>query len=334
MNQAGKWYKTIGIVAAIGAVLTACGTSNGTSGGTPQQTAQTGKAATGAGIENKEAAAPKTRMFEDWKKRQVEIPADPKRIVFSGETYGDLLALGVNAVGTYLQPLKGTILESRVNQVADIGFPINLEKTLELKPDLIIIATSDEKTVDALNKIAPTVTFDTFATIEQRMTTLGQMLGKQQEAAKWLDAYKLKSDAMWKKLRDAGMKQDETASVFTYYPGNKLYVMAGAGLPQFLYQQNGFKPMDKTRELISQNKGFSLISQEVLQEYAGDRIFILTPATEEARKSTDDLMKTRIWNELPAVKNGHVYVIPIERSSSDATTREWMIDELPKLLAK
>ena len=38
------------------------------------------------------------------------------------------------------------------------------------------------------------------------------------------------------------MKEGETASVFTLYPGNRLFIMAGAGLPQFLYEEGGFKP--------------------------------------------------------------------------------------------
>lgn len=71
---------------------------------------------------------------------------------------------------------------------------------------------------------------------------------------------------------------------------------------------------------------------EVLKEYAGDRIFLLTPVAEEAKQSTENLLKSPIWKSLPAVKNGYVYTQDIMKTSSDATTREWPLGEIPQLL--
>lgn len=290
----------------------------------------------GQTADSTEAKAPATRKYTDYKGNEVQIPVQPQRVIFAGETFGDLLVLGVDAVGAQLSSIKDHVFENRVKPVADVGFPINLEKVLELKPDLILVASTDAKQYEQLSKVAPTVMFDTFAPLDERIALLGDLLGKQQQAKQWLADFNAKAEAMWKQLRADGMKDGETASVFTYYPGDRLFVMARAGLPQMLYHPKGFKPTPMIEEVLNGSQGFMHISPELLPQYAGDRIFILIPAAglEDARKSTDELMKSRIWLDLPAVKKGHVYSIDISKSDSDASTREWMLEELPRMLRK
>ncbi|WP_409972426.1 ABC transporter substrate-binding protein [Bacillus sp. Bva_UNVM-123] len=225
-----------------------------------------------------------TRTYTDYLGHVVTIPTSPERVIYHGEGFGDLLALNVNAVGGGFSWITDYAWEERVKNVEDVGFPINVEKTLALMPDLIIIATSDEKTYEQLSKIAPTIVFDSFAPIEQRVPELGDILGKKVEATKWLSNYKQKADKMWEKLIDDGTIQpNETASVLTFYPGNRLFVMARAGLSQVLYDTNGFIPNEKIQDILDEDKGFEEISVELLHEYAGDRIFILTPVDEEAQ---------------------------------------------------
>lgn len=280
-------------------------------------------------------SASTTRVYKDYLGHEVEIPVDPERVVYHGEGYGDLLALNIKTVGAGFSWITNYAWEDRVKDVEDVGFPINVEKTLSLKPDLIIIGTSDEKTYSQLSKIAPTIVFDTFAPLNQRLTELGDILNKKEEAAQWMDAYTEKADKMWESLvADDIIKPDETASVLTYYPGDRLFVMARAGLSQVLYDSNVLKPGDKIQKILDDGTGFAEISTELLPEYAGDRIFILTPADDEAKQSTKEMMESPIWKNLPAVKNGHVYTIDIEKSDSDASTREWLLSQLPNMLKK
>lgn len=259
-------------------------------------------------------SASTTRVYKDYLGHEVEIPVDPERVVYHGEGYGDLLALNIKTVGAGFSWITNYAWEDRVKDVEDVGFPINVEKTLSLKPDLIIIGTSDEKTYSQLSKIAPTIVFDTFAPLNQRLTELGDILNKKEEAAQWMDAYTEKADKMWESLvADDIIKPDETASVLTYYPGDRLFVMARAGLSQVLYDSNVLKPGDKIQKILDDGTGFAEISTELLPEYAGDRIFILTPADDEAKQSTKEMMESPIWKNLLAVKNGHVYTIDIEK---------------------
>ena len=276
-----------------------------------------------------------TRIYTDYKGHEVKIPISPERLIYHGENFGDLLPLGVSAVGGAYNWISNHVFENQIKNVDDIGFPINLEKVLELEPDIIILGDTDEKVYDQLSKIAPTIVFDTFASVDKRILELGDILGKKQEATAWLTDYTRKEEAMWKQLvNDGTIKPGETASVFTYYPGDRLFVMAITGLSQVLYHPDGFNPGAKIQPILDAEKGFEEVSLELLPEFAGDRIFILTPETDEAKQSTQDMIDSPMWKNLPAVKKGNVYTLDIVESSSDATTREWLLGELPSILKK
>ncbi|NBD27168.1 ABC transporter substrate-binding protein [Paenibacillus glycinis] len=55
--------------------------------------------------------------------------------------------------------------------------------------------------------------------------------------------------------------------------------------------------------------------------------------TEETTTATKVLLATRVWSTLPAVKNGHVYVMNSRRNYDDPVTRERLLDELGKMMA-
>lgn len=318
MKKARHLIILLFVTTLIGASLAACG--KGTNSGKDQQA---------AAPSNSESL---THPYKDYIGHQVEIPTSPKRVIFVGETFGDLLALKVNAVGGGF--IEGFVFKDQVKDMVELTHPINLEKTLELNPDLIITANTDEKEYEQLVKIAPTIMFDTFAPLNERLTLLGDILGKQQQAKDWLAQYQAKNDAMWKQLHENVLNPGETASVFTYYPGDKLFVMARTGLSQVLYDSKGFKPVDTIQDILKENKGFEQISLEVLPKYAGDRIFILNPVGQEPQQSTANLLKSKIWLDLPAVKQGHVYFIDINKAGSDATTREYLLEQLPQMIQK
>ncbi|SFS72544.1 ABC transporter substrate-binding protein [Paenibacillus sp. BC26] len=327
MYRNSKSVALLTIIALMGALLIGCGKNNTMEGNAVNSTAVT----TETQVANEEVNET-TRKFTDWTKHEVQIPVTPQRVIYHGETTGDLLALGVNPIGIMKDAITGTVLEDQLPNVEDVGFPLNVEKAMTLKPDLIIFSNDDAEQYDAIAKVAPTVTFNTFDQLDVRMRTLGDLLNKKQEAEEWLAAHAAKMADMWADLHANGVKEGETASVFTMYPGNRLFIMAGAGLPQFLYEEGGFKPLPIVQELIDQQTGFLEISAELLPQYAADRIFILNPVDPAAQKDTNALLNGRIWKGIPAIKSDHVYHFDILKASSDATSREWMITELPKVL--
>ncbi|MDF2659684.1 MAG: hypothetical protein K0Q94_2475 [Paenibacillus sp.] len=268
----------------------------------------------------------------DWTGHEVDIPAQPKRIIYFGETFGDLLALGVDAIGGNISWKNRTFFKDRVRNVQDVGNPINPDKLMELKPDLIIFACSDEKQYTKISKIAPTVTFNSFAPLDQRLLTLGHLLGKRREAEKWLDTYNNKAAVVWQQLRTV-IEPGETASVFVFDHGNRLFVMGASGLSSVLYHPHGFQPVDKIRDLLDAGLGFAEITERHLPAYTGDRIFMLLPGNAESKVAMEKLMKSALWRSLPPVRNGRVYYVEAAKwNFGDALTREKLLDALPRLL--
>jgi len=276
----------------------------------------------------------RTRV-KDWIGHEVDIPTEPKRIIYHGETFGDLLALGVQAIGCDLfavQPEQYQQYQHDYKDIKDIGFPINLDKAAELKPDLIIVASSDEEQYQRISQIAPTVTFNSFAPLDQRLHTLGKLLDKKHEAEQWLGAYHMKAAAMWRQLRTT-IKPGETASVFIYDHGHHLFVMGTSGLSSVLYDPCGFQPVDKIQELLDEGQGFIEIDEARIADYAGDRIFMLMSSNPKSRLATKQLMTTPLWHRLPAVKEGKLHIIEAKQwNYGDAMTRIKLLDELPHLL--
>nr|WP_240343874.1 AraC family transcriptional regulator [Paenibacillus sp. SYP-B3998] len=270
----------------------------------------------------------------DWTGHEVDIPVMPQRVIYHGETFGDLIALGVEAIGSASTFIRGTIYEDHLDDIHDIGHPFNSDKSRMLEPDLIIVANEDENLYSTISQIAPTVTFNSFAPLERRLHTLGDLLGKQKEAKLWLDAYTAKESTMWLDLQ-SHMKTDETASVFIFDHGNRLFVMGTTGLSSALYHPFGFKPGDKIQELLASGQAFMEITTDQLSAYAGDRIFMLLGHNEISRQATHALMQSSLWRKLPAVRNGYVYQVnALHWNLGDALTRERLLQALPLLLAR
>lgn len=272
-------------------------------------------------------------LVQDWTGHEVEIPLQPQRIIYIGETFNDLLALHVeNIVGANFTWMERTIYRDKVRQVQDIAFPVDYDYLRTLKPDLIIFANAEEDKYMQMSRIAPTLTFNSFASLEERLHTLGDWLGKKKEAREWLRKYSTNAATMWNKLRSE-LVPGETASVFIHEHGGRLFVMGTSGLSSALYHPNGFAPVKKIQEVLNAGYGFIEIREEDIPLYAGDRIFMLLSDEPESRQATAGLMQSDRWHSLPAVQNGYVYLVEAQKWNwGAALTRERLLDLLPVLL--
>lgn len=144
-------------------LLTACGTantSNTNTTSTPQPAAET------------TAEKPSTRSYKDVLGRTVEIPAAPEKII--AHFYAaELKALNVPMIGTNFMNAKLALTDEQLKGIEDIGgdgLSPNLEKTLSLKPDLILVPDFlEQDDVEALSKIAPTVAISYSADVFTRL---------------------------------------------------------------------------------------------------------------------------------------------------------------------
>ncbi|ASA19426.1 Fe3+-hydroxamate ABC transporter substrate-binding protein [Paenibacillus donghaensis] len=269
----------------------------------------------------------------DWMGHAVDIPERPKRIVYHGETLGDLLALGVRPVGSDEAFSRNSVYKHRIKKLANVGFPLDIHRTGKLHPDLIIIATPDEQAYEQVAALAPTLSFNSFAPLDERLQVLGRWLGKEQEAAAWLDSFAAKNTLMWQRLSPGQLLPGETATALTCEHGSRLYAMGASGLAPALYADGGFQPPDKIKPLLKQGLGFIEVSLIELPLYAGDRLFVLLPEREDSKVALEQLMAGPLWRSLPAVQSGRVHLLDGARwNCGDALTREKFLGYLPKLL--
>ncbi|WP_083830019.1 ABC transporter substrate-binding protein [Paenibacillus sp. HGF5] len=272
-----------------------------------------------------------SKRVKDWTGHEVDIPLVPRRILYYGETFGDLLAIGMQPMGKHT--FKAHNPKSDRQYVFEISHQKNSIKTLEWKPDLIILAHADEKEYRWFSRIAPTVTFNSFAPLAHRLHTLGDWLGRTCEAEQWLAWYRAKSEEMWRELQRA-IKPGETATVLVFDHGSRLFVMGMSGLSTGLYHTHGFQPTEPVRTVLSDGMGYKEISAEDLPAYAGDRIFMLLPGNPISKQAAENLMESSIWHNLPAVQNGLVHMLEADCwNYGDAHTLVKLLNLLPELLS-
>ncbi|MFY0521356.1 ABC transporter substrate-binding protein [Lysinibacillus sphaericus] len=271
-------------------------------------------------------------VVKDWTGHEVEIPSSPSRVIYHGETFGDMLIFDIQPIGGDKNAINKSFYKNRVPLVQDVNFPIDFEKSSELNPDLIIFTNADEQQYRVLSEIAPTVTHNSWGTLEERISLLGQWLGKKSEAEDWLIRFKKKEDMMWQQLQIT-LEPDETASVFIFDRGKRLFVMGCTGLSTALYHPYGFQPNELIKNLIQSGEGYEEIPLDLLAAYAGDRIFMLLTDNLESRLATEALINSSLWKSLPAVKKGNFYLVDARKwNYSDAYTREKLLGALPRLI--
>lgn len=278
-----------------------------------------------------ESACNGTTQVRDWIGREVEIPVKPRRIVFYGETYGDLQELGISTVaGSHLWQMDD-VLTACFQPLEGGGFDINTQQLASLQPDLIILGSSDILQINKAAHIAPTVAFNTFAPLEQRLLKLGDLLGRRTTAEQWLKSYSEVRDHMWQLVHEA-VPHEESASVFIV-DRQRLFVMGTVGLTVTLYHESGFKVPPRIADLLRQGISFMEITPEQLAEYGGDVIFMVLTNDTLSREQAYQLTNEEHWLNLHAVSQGKAYLVEeMGWNFGDAHTSLLLLDKLPELL--
>lgn len=278
-----------------------------------------------------ELASNGTTQVRDWIGREVEIPVKPRRIVFYGETYGDLQELGISTVaGSHLWQMDD-VLTACFQPLEGGGFDINTQQLASLHPDLIILGSSDILQINKAAHVAPTVAFNTFAPLEQRLLKLGDLLGRRTAAEQWLKSYSERRDGMWQLVHEA-MPHKESASVFIV-DRQRLFVMGTVGLTVTLYHDSGFQAPPRISDLLRQGISFMEINPEQLMEYGGDVIFLVLTDDTLSREQAYRLIEDDNWKKLNAVVQGKVHLVEeMEWNFGDAHTSLLLLDKLPALL--
>ena len=271
-------------------------------------------------------------------KGEVEIPAEPKRIVDLSGNSDILSLLGYSVAGTansdaydytqlptYLQePLQGAkILGYSMQDTMDI------EGILELHPDLIIISGVQEKMYEQLKKIAPTLMVELAQTDwRQDVNTFARMMQQEDRAASWLKSYDEKAKKAGAAVRKAN--GEDTTYLALLASGGQLFVFDAAGIGSVLYEDMGLKkPANMPRQ---DSISLPVISYEGLADLDADHLIVV--GTDADMKA---LKKNSIYKSMQAVKNNRVLELPSSpyfNIGCSSIGRDVFLDEVQSLLVK
>ena len=271
-------------------------------------------------------------------KGEVEIPAEPKRIVDLSGNSDILSLLGYSVAGTansdaydytqlptYLQePLQGAkILGYSMQDTMDI------EGILELHPDLIIISGVQEKMYEQLKKIAPTLMVELAQTDwRQDVNTFARMMQQEDHAASWLKSYDEKAKKAGAAVRKAN--GEDTTYLALLASGGQLFVFDAAGIGSVLYEDMGLKkPANMPRQ---DSISLPVISYEGLADLDADHLIVV--GTDADMKA---LKKNSIYKSMQAVKNNRVLELPSSpyfNIGYSSIGRDVFLDEVQSLLVK
>ncbi|GKU83805.1 iron-hydroxamate ABC transporter substrate-binding protein [Niallia sp. NCCP-28] len=245
----------------------------------------------------KEASGTITYQSQDG---PIEVPKNPQRVVVLSSFAGSVMSLGVNVVGVDSWSKANPRFAEGLKDAEEISDE-NIEKIIELNPDLII-GLDNVKNMDKLKKIAPTVTF-TYGKVDYltQHLEIGKVLNKEKEAQDWINDFKERAASAGKEIK-AKIGEDATVTVVENF-NKQMYVFGnnwGRGT-EILYQEMGLKMPEKVEKMALKD-GYYAISSEVLPEYVGDYLVV-----SKYNDQDNSFQNTETYKNMSAVKNNHVF---------------------------
>jgi iron complex transport system substrate-binding protein len=287
--------------------------------GTPSESNETSKSdnthalsdtSTTETSEIEEAVWPRT--YTDSKGREVTIEKKPERIAVTFYSITEnLAALDKPIVAGDLVPSLSSWETTKPyfekHQVEDLGSTgkINLEKLLEMEPDIILAGQYDDEVLDQLEKIAPVIVLDNSRVIEDWKASLREVsviIGEEDTAEKYIE----ETEQLIQNAKDQinALNIQSVSFVRLYKKSFWLLSQESTQMNAFYDKEHGLglplpqnMPEDNTGEL----------TLEALAELNPEYIFLSSKNADS--DYLDELSKNSVWNALTAVKGNHVYQI-------------------------
>ena len=269
-------------------------------------------------------------------KGEVEIPANPKRIVDLSGNSDILSILGYKVVGTansdaYDYTKFPSYLEDTLKGAEIVGYSMqdtmDVESIMNLNPDLIVISTVQEKMYDQLSEIAPTVMIKLEAlNWKEDIRTLAKVFNKDDVANEWIANYEKKATEAGNKIK--AKYGDNTSYLSFLASGGQFFIFDGAGFGDVLYNDMGLtKPTGMPEQT---DISLPVVTYEGLASIKSDYIFAIATDDDLAQ-----LESNAIWNNLPAVKEEKVVILessPYFNQGYSSIGRELLVDEIGEML--
>ncbi|MGU3473666.1 ABC transporter substrate-binding protein [Paenibacillus sp. D51F] len=316
-------------IAFMSMLLAACGSGNNSN-------TAAGNDASPAPASTAPAATPAQSKMTDGLGHEVEVPANPQRIIASYlEDY--LVSLGVKPAAQW-SVANGTqeYLQDSLKDLPTIPYDLPLEAVTSFDPDLLIIGSNsavEGGKYDQYAKIAPTFVLGDEVNNDWRKALLkiGEVLHKSDEAQKVLDDYEKKAADAKAKL-EAAIPGKSVAAVWLVQ-GKFFVVSDKLSSGAVLYKDLGLKAPEVVKEISASGAGnWNAISLEKLADLDADYLILVNSDKDSGSAALNDAL----WKSVPAVKNGNVFEYP--KSSSwlyyGPIASSQMVDNLLKDIVK
>ena len=267
---------------------------------------------------------------------EVEIPADPQRIVDLSGNSDMLKILGFDVVGTansdaYDYTKFPAYLEEDLAGATILGYSyqdtMDIEAILALDPDLVIISNVQEKMYDQLQSVCPTIMIQ-LAQInwKEDVQAFAEVLDRQEEADAWLAAYEKKAADMGEQVR--AERGEDTTYLSFLASGGQLYIFDAAGFGMVMYEDMGLgKPAGMPEQ---ENVSLPVVDYEGLAAIDADFIFAI--GTDDDLKA---LNESKLYQAMRAVQAGNVVELPASPYFNEGygcIGKDTLVSEFPYLL--
>ena len=315
MKKLGLIKKTAVLALVAAMVLTGCGKktegdNNNTNNNQNQEQTQNQNNSENENNNQGDNQSKETITITD-ARGEIEIPANPQRIVDVSGNSDILSILGYSVIGTansdaYDYTKFPTYLEDVLEGAEILGYSMqdtmDIESIIALDPDLIIISSVQEKMYEQLSAIAPTVMIELAQTDwKEDVLTVAEIMNKTEEANKWMEQYEEKAKNVGQTIKET-YGEDTTYLAFLA-SGGQIFIFDKAGIGSIFYDDMGLARPEGLPE--QENISLPVVTYEGLASIDADYIFAI--GTEEDMAL---LKESPIYNSIEAVKNGNVVELP------------------------
>ncbi|SNB57181.1 iron complex transport system substrate-binding protein [Marinobacter sp. es.042] len=251
-----------------------------------------------------------------WQHEQGTLTLDktPERVIaLNWAATEALLLLGVTPIGVADRDGYNVwVREPELPEgVANIGTRVapSLEAIAELKPDLIVTSSEMAPAANLLERIAPTYVVSVykqgsrpFEKASSMLTTLGEMLNREERAKAVLNDIDQTLQAQRRRLENAGLT-DRPVALVNFLDDRHVRVYAPNGLFQSALDALG---LENAWPHSGNYWGFSVVGLEAIAPYQDSRIVVISPTLPGL---SDTLADSPFWTYLPPVQRNQVYQI-------------------------
>ncbi|MFV0240397.1 MAG: ABC transporter substrate-binding protein, partial [Lacrimispora sphenoides] len=178
---------------------------------------------------------------------------------------------------------------------------LNLEKIVELKPDLIIMNIRHDKVYEQLKGIAPTVMINddiSYVNWRGRFQQLGQWFGKEDAVTQWLADYDAKAAELSAKVKETVGEETFAVVEANSVHFGSYYVYRTGGPGELIYDELKLAPSNG----VPENVWGEVVDAEYFSKIDADHIFFFSDDGQ-----IGDTGNSPVWENLKAVKAGNVY---------------------------